>query len=297
MIFKTFKKLARVPCPCMIVQDRERPCETVYTTAHEVHSTSELNRVNIIYKSYRIVWNRSQVLHPTPGLTLECHTITVRFTRVYTWFYTIAIWPIRFHMIAIRPIRFKYELYVVKYDQTRSLRLYKARVWSYSTRTQQKTQLPAATLKQQSTCYIMPPKKKKVPKRILTMEDSPSENTKMATKALRPLQPVDPDELEDPLPLPDEIPRVSYWPNMTLLLSHSLVQTCLLLLLLLLACSCLPSRLLAKKISMSISLIMISNSLILSSAICITSLLKVRKFMKPSHQNESIYIKTYTNVW
>jgi hypothetical protein len=47
---------------------------------------------------------------------------------------------------------------------------------------------------------------------------------------------------------------------------------------------------------MSISLIMISNSLILSSAIFITSLLKVRKFMKPGHQNESIYIKTYTNV-
>ena len=56
-------------------------------------------------------------------------------------------------------------------------RLYKARVWSYSTRTQQKTQLPAATLKQQSTCYIMPPRKKKVPKRI------PSKNTKRATKA------------------------------------------------------------------------------------------------------------------
>jgi hypothetical protein len=33
MIFKTFKKLAQVPCPCMIVlaivQDRERPCDTV----------------------------------------------------------------------------------------------------------------------------------------------------------------------------------------------------------------------------------------------------------------------------
>ena len=63
------------------------------------------------------------------------------------------------------------------------------------------------------------------------------------------------------------IHRVSYWPNMTLLLSHSLVQTCLFLLLLLSACSCLPSRLLAKIISMSISLIMISNSLILSRAI------------------------------
>ena len=58
MIFKTFKKLTRVPCPCIIVlaivQDLERPYETVFTTAHEVHSTSELNRVNIVYKSYGI---------------------------------------------------------------------------------------------------------------------------------------------------------------------------------------------------------------------------------------------------
>ena len=48
----------------MIVQDRERPYKTVrahvrqyktvYTTAHEVQSTSELNRVNIVYKSYGI---------------------------------------------------------------------------------------------------------------------------------------------------------------------------------------------------------------------------------------------------
>ena len=90
--------------------------------------------------------------------------------------------------------------------------------------------------------------------------------------------------------------RVSYWPNMTLLWSHSLVQTCLLLLLLLLACSCLPSRLLAKIISMSISLIMISNSHILSSAILITSLLKVRKFMNQAIKT-SQFIKTYTNVW
>jgi hypothetical protein len=51
----------------------------------------------------------------------------------------------------------------------------------------------------------MPPKKK-VPKRISTMEDFPSENTKRTTKALRPLQavdPVDPDELDDLLALPD----------------------------------------------------------------------------------------------
>ena len=69
MIFKTFKKLTRVPCPVYIllaiVQDREsvmrmyktvrdsvRPYKTVYTTAHEVHSTSELSRVNIVFKSY-----------------------------------------------------------------------------------------------------------------------------------------------------------------------------------------------------------------------------------------------------
>ena len=31
-----------------------RPYETVYTTTNEVHSTSELNRVNIVYKSYEI---------------------------------------------------------------------------------------------------------------------------------------------------------------------------------------------------------------------------------------------------
>ena len=76
MIFKTFKKLIRVPCPCIfvlaVVQDRVRPYETVYTTAHEIHSTSELNR-----------------------------------------FYTIAIRPIRLHTIAIRSILFKYELYMV----------------------------------------------------------------------------------------------------------------------------------------------------------------------------------------
>ena len=76
MIFKTFKKLTRVPRPCIIVlaivQDRERPCETVrdrtrpletvrglYTTAHEVHSTNELNRVNIVYKSYGMELNKS----------------------------------------------------------------------------------------------------------------------------------------------------------------------------------------------------------------------------------------------
>ena len=34
--------------PYETVQDRERP----YETANEVHSTSELNRVIIVYKSY-----------------------------------------------------------------------------------------------------------------------------------------------------------------------------------------------------------------------------------------------------
>ena len=84
MIFKTFKNLTRVQCPCIIVlaivQDREteRLCETyetIYTTLHEVKSTSELNR-----------------------------------------FYTITKRPIRFHTIAPRPIRFKYELYMVICD-------------------------------------------------------------------------------------------------------------------------------------------------------------------------------------
>ena len=79
MIFKSFKNLTRVPCPCIIVlaivQDCERPCEIVQTNAHEVHSTSDLN-----------------------------------------WFYTIAIRLKRFHTIAIRQIRFKYELYMVICD-------------------------------------------------------------------------------------------------------------------------------------------------------------------------------------
>ena len=37
------------------INDRTRPCETVHTTVHEVHFTSELHRVNIVYKSYGIV--------------------------------------------------------------------------------------------------------------------------------------------------------------------------------------------------------------------------------------------------
>ena len=65
MIFKTFKKLKRVPCPCILVlaieQDRERPCETVYTITHEVRSTSELNRVNTVYTSYGIELEQKSV--------------------------------------------------------------------------------------------------------------------------------------------------------------------------------------------------------------------------------------------
>ena len=74
MIFKTFKKLTWVQCPCIIllaiVQDCERPCETVrdrvkpseagYTT-HELHSRSELNRVNIVHKSYGIELEQKSV--------------------------------------------------------------------------------------------------------------------------------------------------------------------------------------------------------------------------------------------
>ena len=66
MIFKTFKKrlciiaLAIVQDrerPYNTVRDRVRPYETIYTTAHEVHYTSELNRVNIVYKLYGIKLN------------------------------------------------------------------------------------------------------------------------------------------------------------------------------------------------------------------------------------------------
>ena len=64
-----------MPCPCIIVlaivqdrvrpyetvQDCERPCETIYTTADEVHSTSELNRANIVYKAYGIEFEQKSV--------------------------------------------------------------------------------------------------------------------------------------------------------------------------------------------------------------------------------------------
>ena len=51
--------------PYEAVQDHEGPCEAVrdriYTTAHEVHSTSELNCVNIVYKSYGIELEQKSV--------------------------------------------------------------------------------------------------------------------------------------------------------------------------------------------------------------------------------------------
>ena len=43
------------------VRDRVRMYETVYTTAHEVHSTSELNRVNIVYESYGLELEQKSV--------------------------------------------------------------------------------------------------------------------------------------------------------------------------------------------------------------------------------------------
>ena len=67
-----------MPCPCIIVLaivpdrvrpvrpyktvgDRVRPYETVYTTAHEVHSTSVLNRVNVVYEAYGIELEQKSV--------------------------------------------------------------------------------------------------------------------------------------------------------------------------------------------------------------------------------------------
>ena len=56
----------------------------------------------------------------------------------------------------------------------------------HSNTTFEHNSLLADTLKQQSTCYIMPSKKRKVSKRI-PMADSSSENTNRATKALQSL--------------------------------------------------------------------------------------------------------------
>ena len=46
---------------------RDRTRSYTYTTAHEVHSTIELNRVNIVYKSYGIKLEQKSVgpyVHP-----------------------------------------------------------------------------------------------------------------------------------------------------------------------------------------------------------------------------------------
>ena len=64
-------------------------------------------RVNIIFKSYGIVRDRSKVLHPTLGLISECHTIRLLFTRVHT----------RIHAIAIIPVWYKSYI-MVRYGQT-----------------------------------------------------------------------------------------------------------------------------------------------------------------------------------
>ena len=62
MIFKTLKKIDTGAMSVYNrISDRTRPWETVYTTAHEVYSTSELNRVNIIHKSYGIELEKKSV--------------------------------------------------------------------------------------------------------------------------------------------------------------------------------------------------------------------------------------------
>ena len=51
--------------PYEAVQDRERPYETVqdriYTTVHDVHTMSELNRLNMVYKLYGIELKQKSV--------------------------------------------------------------------------------------------------------------------------------------------------------------------------------------------------------------------------------------------
>ena len=63
--YKTVRDQVR---PYKTVRDRVRPyktvrsCETIYIQPHmEVHSTSELNRVNIVYKSYGIKLEQKSV--------------------------------------------------------------------------------------------------------------------------------------------------------------------------------------------------------------------------------------------
>ena len=48
----------------MSVYNRISDHETVYTTVHEVHSTSELNRINIAYKLYGIELGEQKSVGP-----------------------------------------------------------------------------------------------------------------------------------------------------------------------------------------------------------------------------------------
>ena len=68
MIFKTFKKLTRVPCPCMIVivivQDRERPCETVRDRIYN-RTWSPLHEW-----AQSVLYDR----HTTNTVSYDCHT-------------------------------------------------------------------------------------------------------------------------------------------------------------------------------------------------------------------------------
>ena len=82
--------------------DRLRPYIQPYMKSTR---TSELHRVNIVNESYGTLWECSQVLHPTPGSTPERHTTAVQFTGVH----------ILINTIAIQPILFKPDLYMVKY--------------------------------------------------------------------------------------------------------------------------------------------------------------------------------------
>ena len=61
-----------------------RPYETVYTTAHEVHSTSELNRVNIVYKSYGIELEQKSVgpyVNPVTAQLIELKSYLIVLGR------------------------------------------------------------------------------------------------------------------------------------------------------------------------------------------------------------------------
>jgi len=91
-------------CVCDCKSGRTKLWENVWDRIHEAvyiqpYMKSSLrvdSTVSISYKSYGLLWDRSQALHQIPGV----HT--------------------RFYTIAIRPIRFKYESYMVQYGYSRS---------------------------------------------------------------------------------------------------------------------------------------------------------------------------------